>query len=330
MQQISHPKPKLLVIYGPTVIGKTALAIRLAKKYNGEIISADSRQVYSDLDIGTGKVDFKSKTEKQKGYWVVGGIKIFGFDIVSPGGRFTALDYLKYARKQVVRIRKQGKLPIIAGGTGFYLKTLLLGLGTAGIKPNLKLRERLDKLSPEQLLQMLSKINIKKIRSMNESDRLNKRRLIRAIEIEQAKQKSKNTDLNEPINANIMLIGLTSPNDYIFKKADNWLEERLNHGLIAEVEGLKRKVNPEWLISLGLEYKWITLFLDEKIAKQEAVKRLKGNIHNFIRRQKTWFSQLNDIKIYDISNKLEMELLEKTINLWYTQENERLQYASKN
>jgi tRNA dimethylallyltransferase len=323
MQQVSHPKLRLLVLYGPTVIGKTRLAIKLAKKFNGEIISADSRQVYRGLNIGTGKVDFKSKVEKQSGYWIVDGIKIFGFDIVNPGGKFSVLDYIKYARRQIVSISKQGKLPIIVGGTGFYIKTLHLGLGSAGLKPNLKLRKKLDDLSPKELLQILSKINRKKALSMNKSDQLNPRRLIRAIEIEKAVQRHENTNLSEPINGDTLLIGLTAPNGYIFKKADSWLEERLKRGLVAEVESLKREINPEWLISLGLEYKWATLLLEGKLTKQEAINKLKGDIHNFIRRQKTWFSQLKDIKIYDITNKLEMESLEKTISLWYTQANER-------
>jgi len=330
MQRISHPKPKLLVIYGPTVTGKTSLAIKLAKIYNGEIVSADSRQVYSDLDIGTGKVDFKSKTEKQKGYWIVDGVKIFGFDVTNPGSKFSALDYLKYARKQIVSINKQGKLPIVAGGTGFYIKVLLQGLETAGIKSDLKLRKKLDNLPAEQLLQMLSKINKKKAQHMNKSDQQNPRRLIRAIEVEEAARKLDTTDLNKPISADTIVTGLTASNDYLYKKADSWLEERLRRGLIKEVEGLIGKVNPKWFESLGLEYKWATLFLEGKISKREMVERLKSDIHDFIRRQKTWFSQFKDIKIYDITNKLDMELLEKTINLWYTQENERLQHAAEN
>lgn len=308
---------KALVIYGPTVIGKTGLAIKLAKKYNGEIISADSRQIYRGLDIGTGKVDLKSKVEKQNGYWIVDGVKIYGFDIVNPGMQFSSLEYLKYARAQIVSINKHAKLPIVTGGTGFYIKTLLLGLQTAGFKPDLILRKKLGSLSPEQLIQTLLKINRKKALSMNESDRLNPRRLIRAIEIEQETQRPETTNLNEPIKADTMLIGLTAPNNYIFNKADNWLEERLNHGLIAEVESLKREVSSAWLISLGLEYKWATLFLEGKIAKQEMVERLKGDIHDFIRRQKTWFFQLKNIKIFDVTNKLEMESLEKTTRLWY-------------
>lgn len=317
MQQASHPKPKLMVIYGPTVTGKTSLAIKLAKKYNGEIISADSRQIYRGLDIGTGKVDFKSKIEKQKGYWIVDKIRVFGFDLVNPGKQFSVLDYIKYARMQVFRINEQGKLPILVGGTGFYIKTLLLGLGTVGLKPDLKLRKRLNNLSPKELLQILLKTNRKKALSLNKSDKLNPRRLIRAIEIEHVAKRSKTTDLNEPIDADTLLLGLSAPNNYIFKKADRWLEERLKRGLIAEIEGIRRKVDTKWLTSLGLEYKWATLLLEGKITKVEAIARLKSDIHSFVRRQKTWYKQFENIRIYDITNKLEMESLEKTVSLWY-------------
>lgn len=312
---------RTIIIYGPTVIGKTALAIKLAKKYNGEIISADSRQIYRGLDIGTGKVDFNSKVEKHNGFWIVDGIKIHGFDLISPDKQFTVADFIKFASDSIIRISEFKKRPILAGGTGFYIKSLLYGLGTAGIKKNEILREELNQLPTSDLYLKLKEVNLQKALSMNESDNKNPRRLIRAIEIAAVKHEQKTANY-KPLSTNHLIIGLTAPNDYIFKKADNWLEERLERGLIAEVEGLIGKVNQEWLISLGLEYKWVTLFLGDKISKQEMVSRLKGDVHSFIRRQKTWFSQLKDIKIYDITSKLEKDSLEKAISLWYTQENE--------
>ncbi len=316
MQQVTRLKPKLLIIYGPTVSGKTALAIKLAKKYDGEIISADSRQVYRGLDIGTGKVDFKSKVEKHKGYWIVDGIKINGFDLTSPGKQFTVADFIKFASDSIIRISEFKKLPILAGGTGFYIKSLLYGLESTGVLENKKLRGQLSKLSVYDLYKKLKEINPRRAQSMNESDKKNPRRLIRAIEIAAVNNEQKTINY-KPLSTNHLIIGLTAPNNYVFKKADDWLEERLKRGLVTEVESLRGKVNPEWLISLGLEYKWVTLFLGDKISKQEMVSRLKGDIHSFIRRQKTWFSQLKDIKIYDITSKLEKDSLEKAISLWY-------------
>src|SRR3989344_4979412 len=124
---------RALIIYGPTATGKTDLALNLAKKFNGELISTDSRQVYKGLDIGTGKVSFGSKVEKHQGFWVVNGIKIHGFDLVNPDEQFTAADFLKSAVTSVIQITEEKKLPIMVGGSGFYIKTLINGLGSIGI-----------------------------------------------------------------------------------------------------------------------------------------------------------------------------------------------------
>lgn len=143
---------KVLVLYGPTVTGKTNLAIDLAKKFDGEIISADSRQIYKGLDIGTGKVDFKSDAIKHKGFWVANGIKINGFDIVNPGQNFTAADFIRFARKKISAIKENQKIPIVVGGTGFYLKSLFEGLDTIGIIGDSELRHKLERLSVSALL----------------------------------------------------------------------------------------------------------------------------------------------------------------------------------
>ena len=155
----------MLVIYGPTASGKTDLAIKIAKKFNGELISADSRQIYEGLDIGTGKVSFSSKIEKRKGYWIVDGVKIHGFDLIEPPGyepgsrkvaskhepgsryeTFSASDFIKFARTTMIHIIGVGKLPIIVGGTGFYIKALIEGLDSDGVAPEQNLRSQLEKL----------------------------------------------------------------------------------------------------------------------------------------------------------------------------------------
>lgn len=305
-----------LIIYGPTATGKTALAIDLAKKFNGELISADSRQVYKSLDIGTGKVHFHSEVEKRKGYWIVDGIKINGFDLVKPGQRFTVADFIKFTNTTMIRIIEQKSLPIIVGGTGFYIKSLLEGLGSQGIPSDPSLRRKLEKLSREELFQYLLKINHIKVKSLNESDRLNPRRLIRAIEISESKD-SPLPATNYPLpTTRYQLIGLTAPNAYLFNRADLWLKERLGKGLMEEVEKLlSNGVSTKWLINLGLEYRWITRCLKNEITQNYAIERLKGDIHNFIRRQKTWFKQFENIKIYDISQPEWQSKLEKDVRL---------------
>ena len=147
----------MLVIYGPTATGKTALAIDLAKKYDGELISADSRQVYKNLDIGTGKVSFQSEVEKHSGYWIVDGIRINGFDLVKPQAPFSSANFIKFASAKALKIAGRKKLPIIVGGTGFYIKAFLEGLGTIGIEADKKLRLKLEKLSVVVLQQKLQK-----------------------------------------------------------------------------------------------------------------------------------------------------------------------------
>lgn len=321
---------KAIVIYGPTATGKTALAIKLAKIYNGEIISADSRQVYKNLDIGTGKVSFGSKIEKHDGYWIVDGVRINGFDLVNPQEPFSVADFLKFTKSSIIQIIKLKKLPIIVGGTGFYIKALLDGIESVGVPANQDLRKKLEKLSVEQLYQKLNKFNPQKAKSMNDSDRLNPRRLIRAIEIAMYLQSTSEVKSSRyPDNTSevreALIIGLTAPNEFLYRKVDMWLEERLKKGMIEEVANLiKNGVNTAWLEDLGLEYRWITRYLEGEIAKDVAVERLKGDIHSLVRRQKTWFKQFkNDlpagrqVKIYDITRPLWENKLLHDVELWY-------------
>lgn len=339
---------KVLVIYGPTATGKTDLAIKLAKKYKGQLISADSRQVYKSLDIGTGKVSFASSIKKHDKYWIVDGIKIHGFDLVElpgyepvsrnavPGYEtgskleiFSAANFLQYGKNSMIRIIELNKLPILVGGTGFYIKTLITGLESIGIPPNPKLRKKLEKLSIEQLYKKLEEVNHKKAKSMNQSDRANPRRLIRAIEIATDNQKLK-TRSEKPASeshqptippSTYLIIGLTAPNNYLYQRADKWLDQRLKNGLIEEVKNLiKQGTDTKWLENLGLEYRWITRYLCRKVEKEAAIERLKGDIHDFIRRQKTYFNQFKEqsIHIFDISQDNWQDKLEKTIESWYT------------
>lgn len=307
----------MLVIYGPTATGKTNLAIQLAKKFNGEIISADSRQVYKRLDIGTGKVSIDSKTQKYTDYWEVSGVRINGFDLIYPGEQFTAADFLKFASTTMIRIIEEDKLPIITGGAGFYIKALIDGIDSIGVPADQKLRQKLGKLSVIELYQKLTKIDQERAKSMNNSDRQNPRRLFRAIEIASSATKSA-TNYKRP-TTNYLIIGLTAPNEFLYRRADYWLETRLESGMADEVKNIiKQGVDPKWLDNLGLEYRWLSRYLTGKISKEEAFERLKGDIHDFIRRQKTWFSKFKGIKLFDIAQNGWRARLEKNIEDWYT------------
>lgn len=311
---------KTVVIYGPTATGKTDLAIELAKKYNGELISADSRQVYKKLDIGTGKVSPNSVFQRANGNWRVDGVKIHGFDLTDPNQRFSVADFLKAANSSIIQIIKLKKIPIIVGGTGFYIKALISGIGSIGIPANQKLRGKLEKLQTGELYSRLYKLNRQKAISLNESDRLNPRRIIRAIEIT-AYGKGVEIKYKQLPVKNYIFIGLTAQNNILYKRADNWLRKRIKLGLFKEVDDLlSLNVSPDWLISLGLEYRWITKIALGEISKEHGLARLRGDIHSFIRRQKTFFGQFPKIEMFNIikkgwreklENKLDADILKK-------------------
>jgi tRNA dimethylallyltransferase len=305
----------MLAIYGPTVTGKTNLAIKLAKKLGGEIISADSRQVYQSLDIGTGKVSFDSKVDKHEDYWIVDNIKIHGFDLVKPTQPFSVADFLNAANSAMMQITESKKLPIVVVGTCFYIKAMVDGIDSIGIPQNEKLRSELEKLSTEALYQKLLDVDPNRAEEMNQSDKNNPRRLIRAIEIAESKQKQTG---NRIPATSYHLIGLTAPNDYLYERADDWLKERLNRGMVGEVKKLiDSGVSTMWLENLGLEYRWLTRHLAGKVPLDVATERLRGEIHSLIRRQKNWFSQFKEISLFDISEKNWQGKLEKQVELWY-------------
>lgn len=321
---------KVLVIFGPTATGKTDLALKIAKKINGEIISADSRQVYRELDIGTGKLS-KNLTEghivkKYKNYWVVDGIKIYGFDLVDPEENFSAADFINFTQNKIKLIYNSHKIPIIAGGTGFYIKSLINRPQTFKIKSDDQLRLKLQNYSKIELFNKLEKIDSQKANSLNNSDKNNPRRLVRAIEI--ALSKNKKAIKTKPDNQ-YLILGLTAKNDFLYNKVDDWLDFRLKNGLLSEVNVLKKKVSSKWLISLGLEYRWVTRLLNKEISDSVAVSRLKGDIHKLVRNQKNWFHQFPKIKLFDINEPNWRDKLEKAVTLWYTLSNEKRQFTRK-
>lgn len=202
----------LLIIIGPTASGKTALGLELAKKYNGEILSADSRQVYKYMNIGTGK-------DLENFQW--------GLDLVEPDQQFNVSDFVNYANKVLDDIWKRGKLPIIVGGTGLYIKELLIPSQTLHISPNQELRSRNYKLN--ELQQMLQEKDLEKWEKMNESDRKNPRRLIRAIEVAGQISSPPST-----LHSDTLIVGLKAPLEFLYQRIDKRVEERLAMGMADE------------------------------------------------------------------------------------------------
>lgn len=310
---------KILIIFGPTATGKTDIALKVAKNLNGEIISADSRQVYKSLDIGTGKLSKNlttgHKIQKAKHYWKVDAIKIHGFDLANPGENFSVADFIFYAKTKINKINKIKKLPIIAGGTGFYIKSLINPPQTLTIIPNYKLRNSLQNYSAVDLFHKLNTLDPKKAKTLNNSDKNNPRRLIRAIEV--ALSLKKKSPKLKPVDE-YLILGLTAKNELLYSKVNDWIDFRLKNGLEKEVVDLMKKIDPQWLIALGLEYRWVTRYLNREISKTVAVNRLKGDTHKLIRTQKNWFDQFPKIKLFDITTSNWQNKFEKTVSLWYT------------
>lgn len=282
--------PKLLVIVGPTASGKSDLAIKLAKEFKGEVISADSRQVYIGMDIGTGKV----KIKKLKGKIYSEGIRHHLLDVISPKKYFSVVQYQKLAIKAINDVQKRGKLPILCGGTGFYISAVIEGWQFPKVKPNLKLRKDLEKLTAEQLFLKLKKLDPQKAKTI---DKNNKRRLIRALEI--INQNKKIEPLRKkPLEMDILILGIKKDKEILKKRIKKRLEKRLKEGLIEEVKRLKKEgVSSKRLEDFGLEYRFINHYLENKISYKEMKEKLLKEIIKYAKRQMTWFkNKIQNIK----------------------------------
>lgn len=312
---------KILVILGPTATGKTDVALSLAKKFGGELISCDSRQVYQGLDIGTGKLPGKEvDVKKGKGFWEMDGVKVWMYDVVSPKTQYTVYDYAKDAAKIIEDIPQRGKLPIIVGGTGLYLKALLQGMPNLAIPVDPKLRGELEKLSLLELQNKLQELSPTRWENMASSDQKNKRRLLRSIElhimypyiisIENVECKIKNYD--------VLKIGLTAPRQVLYEKINSRVSDWLNDGILQEVEDLHEQ-GIKWptFKRLGLEYAVISQFLQQKISHHEMVLKMQQEVRHYAKRQRTWFKREKDVLWFDVSLKNIFPGVEKEVKKWY-------------
>jgi len=314
---------KLLVILGPTAIGKTDLALKLAKKLGGELVAADSRQVYKGLDIGTGKYSPKDYFKKFPRKWLINNVWIHGYDLVEPNKRFTVADFINFFWKISKKIWADGKLPILVGNTGFYITAALTGFETLGIPPHSKLRKRLEKLSSNELYAELQKIDKDKVKALSPTEAKNPQRLIRAIEVAKFKKShSKIVSTYPYINreeVNVLKIGLTCLREILYQRIDRRVDERINMGMIEEVKKLLAMgVSSQRLKALGLEYRYLTELVLGEIAKAEAISKLKFAIHDAARRQLTWFRREKDIIWFDIIDRNFYQKVENKLEKWYS------------
>lgn len=287
-------KPKLVVILGPTASGKSGLAVELAKKFNGEIISADSRQVYKGLNIGTGKV-----TKKE-----MRGIPHHLLDVASPKTIFDVAKYKKLADKAIEKIIKKGGLPILCGGTGLYIDAVAKNIEYPDIPQNWELRTKLEKKNSEELFKELKKLDPKRAKNI---DPFNKRRLIRAIEIIKTTGKAVGILQTKP-KYDVLFIGVKRSPEELEKLIHKRLLARMKQGMVAEAKRLhKSGLSYKRMRQLGLEYKYLALFLQGEITKKEMTEELELKIRQYAKRQLLWFKRNQEI--YWTSSQKEAEAL---------------------
>ena len=292
-------KPKIISIVGPTASGKSALAIDLALHFDGEVISADSRQVYRELDLGSGKVT----TEEMKG------IPHHLLDVANVNHTYTGTDFVKDANLALSDILKREKLPIIAGGTFFYIELLKGGSQSAPVEPNPALRAELEQLSDEQLFAKLDNLDSERAQNI---DSKNRRRLIRALEIIDSLGKVPTISKKES-NYDFLTIGIKINKDLLKQRIEQRLSDRLEKGMIEEVENLlKNDISSVRLHDLGLEYRYITEYLEDKITYEEMKEKIVIKSLQFAKRQYTWLKRDKSIFWFDFP--VTLNKIENTVN----------------
>ncbi len=282
-------KPKVIVITGPTASGKTAWAMELAKKYNGEIISADSQQVYKDFNIGTGKEGkLKRSSDPLKVHRIAKGIPQYLVDFVKPSEQFNVADFQKLCLKKLDQIIKSGKIPFIVGGTGLYIDAVCEGYLFQKESSKKKIaREKLEKLSLEELLNKLKKLDPKSVQKI---DKKNKRRIIRALEVTINSGIPYSAQLKvKKLPYKFLKLGVFLPMAKLQARINRRVDEMIKAGLILETRKLLEKYPKSSPPFASLGYKEICEYLLEKYDIKEAVEIIKKNTWQFAKRQMTWF-----------------------------------------
>ncbi len=284
---------KVIVVVGPTASGKSDLAVEIAHLVNGEVISADSRQVYCGLDIGSGKI---TKREML-------GIPHHLLDVANPKRQFSVAQYNRLATRAIKDILKRGKVPIICGGTGFYIDTLIGTTTIPEVPPNQELRKKLEKKSVESLFKMIQKLDPRRAKDIDEKNPV---RLIRAIEIARALGSVPHLETKRP-SYDVLQIGIAVDRDTLREKISARLTRRIKKGMLAE----GRRLHAEGLSwrrmrALGLEYRAMTNHLTDAITRAELEQTIITESMHYAKRQMTWFKRNKNIKWFKPSEQVKV------------------------
>lgn len=323
------------MICGPTATGKTSLGVTLAKLFNGEIVSADSRQVYTGLDIVTGKdispdSKFVDKTRDlcietrhlQVGYRLKDNVPIWLVDIVEPEYIFNVGEYRQIADIVINNIIERNHLPIIVGGTGLYIRAITSYMNLIYIPPNKALRKELEKMDRDTLGKKLQELDPGKWSNMNNSDRLNPRRLIRAIELslifKNRNIPSQKTD--KRTDDNVLMIGLTVPTKPdLYGLIDKRIHERIDCGAASETELiLKKKYDVNLPAFSASGYRPLLQYIEHTLSFDAAIKKWKGAEHEYARHQLTWFKRDSRVIWFDVTGQNYQNEIDQIVRKWYT------------
>ncbi|MCM3568140.1 tRNA (adenosine(37)-N6)-dimethylallyltransferase MiaA [Neobacillus mesonae] len=289
-------KQKLLVIIGPTAVGKTKLSIEMAKKFNGEIISGDSMQIYRRMDIGTAKI----REDEMEG------IPHHLIDIKEPDESFSAAEFQKLVRGKITEIAKRGKLPIIAGGTGLYIQSVIYDYQFSDVSGNEEFRHQLEQkakeIGNEALHEELKKVDPESAAKIHPN---NVRRVIRALEVYYQAGKTRNEYENNgqtDLLYHTAVIGLMMDREQLYGRINARVDKMMNDGLLEEVKTLYEQGLRNCQSIQAIGYKEMYQFLDGEISLDEAVEKLKQNSRRYAKRQLTWFRNKMEVKWFDITD----------------------------
>lgn len=313
---MATPKKIIPVILGPTSSGKTSLAIKLCKEFGGSIVSADSRQIYKKMDIGTGKVpvgdsargvEIVRADETPAEKWSIDGVDVWGYDLAAPDQYFSGYDYALFALQKLHDLQEQGTQPFLVGGTGFYIDLVTGLVKPSGAAPDFELRKKLENKDLIQLQQQSMSLNPAAYKDIDQNNPV---RLIRAIEKELSNKKPP-TPLPYSDTTKFVFIGLTASREFLYQRADTWAETIWENGLVQEVQALLDQGYGDSPKMHGFIYKTVVAHLAKEMSAKEALERIKYDLHAYIRRQQTYFKKRNDlIQWFDIT---QPNFVEKTV-----------------